>query len=95
MNEVLNEPFGFKVAVGGFATWVTSMVQGADLTQVLGFVALVLGVFIQIVSFYRNKKADQRDIEADERSKIKYNLEMKVLTKELAGIETRASNDNK
>lgn len=92
MNEVLNEPFGFKVMVGGFATWITSMLQGVDVTQMLGFVALVIGVFIQIVSYYRNTKADNRDIQADERAKIKYDLEMRVLAKELAEIESRMKN---
>lgn len=88
----MNEPFGFKVMVGGFATWFTSLLQGFDLTQVLGFVALVIGVFIQIISYYRNTKADKRSIEADDRAKVKYDLEMRVLAKELAEIESRMKN---
>jgi uncharacterized membrane protein len=64
MNESGYELFGFKVSMTGGLTWFASMMQGMDLTQMLGFVALVLGLFIQIISFYRNKKADQRSKEA-------------------------------
>lgn len=92
MNEAMNEPFGFKVMVGGFATWFASLMQGIDLTQVLGFVALVIGVFIQIISYYRNTKADKRDIEADDRAKIKHDLEMRVLAKELQEVEAKLNN---
>lgn len=92
MNEVMNEPFGFKVAMTGFATWFASLLQGFDLTQVLGFVALVTGVFIQIVSYYRNTKADKRSIEADDRAKTKHDLEMRVLAKELQEIEAKLNN---
>jgi hypothetical protein len=95
MNEVMNEPFGFKVSMTGGVAWVASLLQGIDLTQMLGFVALVVGVFIQIVSYYRNTRADRRAIEADERDKLQYDLQMRVLAKELAEIEKRVSNDNK
>lgn len=92
MNEAMNEPFGFKVLITGGITWIASWMQGIDLTQVLGFVAIIVGVFIQIVSYYRNTRADKRDIEADDRAKIKYDLEMRVLAKELAEIESRMKN---
>ena len=88
----MNEPFGFKVMVGGFATWFMSLVQGFDLTQVIGFIALVVGVFIQIVSYVRNTRADNRDIEADERNKLQYDLQMKILARELQEIEDRVKN---
>ena len=88
----MNEPFGFKVMVGGFATWFMSLVQGFDLTQVIGFIALVVGVFIQIVSYARNTRADNRDIEADERNKLQYDLQMKILARELQEIEDRVKN---
>jgi hypothetical protein len=95
MNDLMNEPFGFKVSMTGGVAWVASLLQGIDLTQMLGFVALVVGVFIQIVSYYRNTRADRRAIEADERDKLQYDLQMRVLAKELAEIEKRVSNDNK
>ena len=95
MNDLVNEPFGFKVSMTGGVAWVASLLQGIDLTQMLGFVALVVGVFIQIVSYYRNTRADRRAIEADERDKLQYDLQMRVLAKELAEIEKRISNDNK
>lgn len=88
----MNEPFGFKVMVGGFATWFMSLVQGFDLTQVIGFIALVVGVFIQIVSYARNTRADNRSIEADDRAKTKHDLEMKVLERELQEVEHRVKN---
>jgi hypothetical protein len=68
------------------------MLQGVDLTQMVGFVALVVGVFIQIISYFRNTNADKRDRDADDRAKIKYDLEMKVLAKELQEIESRIEN---
>ena len=89
MNESVNEFFGFKVSMAGGLTWLTSMLQGVDLTQMLGFVALVLGLFIQIISFYRNKKADQRSKEADDRDKMQHDLEMKLLARQLAEIEKK------
>lgn len=88
----MNEPFGFKVMVGGFATWFMSLVQGFDLTEVIGFVVLMIGLVIQVVSFYRNTKTDKRSIEADNRDKLQYDLQMKVLAKELAEIESRMKN---
>lgn len=95
MNEAMNEPFGFKVLITGGITWIASWMQGIDLTQVLGFVAIIVGVFIQIVSYYRNTKADKRDIEADDRAKTKHDLEMKVLERELQEVEDRLKNDNR
>jgi hypothetical protein len=92
MNDLVNEPFGFKVSMAGGAAWIASLLQGIDLTQMLGFVALVVGVFIQIISYFRNTNADKRDREADDRAKIKYDLEMKVLAKELQEIESRIEN---
>lgn len=91
----MNEPFGFKVMVGGFATWFMSLVQGINLTEVIGFIVLMIGLVIQVVSFYRNTKTDKRSIEADNRDKLQYDLQMKVLAKELAEIESRMKNDNK
>lgn len=88
----MNEPFGFKVMVGGFATWFMSLVQGINLTEVIGFVVLMIGLVIQVVSFYRNTKTDKRSIEADNRDKLQYDLQMKVLAKELAEIESRMKN---
>jgi uncharacterized membrane protein HdeD (DUF308 family) len=82
MNETGYELFGFKVSMTGGITWFASMMQGIDLTQVLGFVALVVGVFIQIVSHIRNKKAD-------ERAKQQHTLEMKLLTKQLEELEEK------
>jgi hypothetical protein len=84
----MNETFGFKISMTGGATWIASMLQGVDLTQVLGFVALVLGLFIQIVSYIRNKKAD-------ERSKQQHDLEMKLLARQLAEIEKGEKNGGK
>lgn len=99
MNDTMNEPFGFKVLLTGFATWITSMLQGFDVTQVLGFVAVVLGLFIQIVSYFRNKKADQREKEADarardadNRAKAQYDLQMQVLASELRESQERIRN---
>jgi hypothetical protein len=76
---------------GGVA-WVASLLQGIDLTQMLGFVALVVGVFIQIVSYYRNTRADLREKEADDRARLKYDLEMKVLARQLVEIEQGITN---
>lgn len=89
MNHTLNEPFGFKVLMTGGVTWIASWMQGIDLTQVLGFVAIIVGVFIQIVSHFRNKRADDREREADDRAKTKHDLEMRVLAKELQEIEAK------
>ena len=88
----MNEPFGFKVMVGGFATWFMSLVQGFNLTEVIGFVVLMIGLVIQVVSFYRNTKTDKRSIEADNRDKLQYDLQMKILARELQEIEDRLKN---
>ena len=88
----MNEPFGFKVMVGGFATWFMSLVQGINLTEVIGFVVLMIGLVIQVVSFYRNTKTDKRSIEADNRDKLQYDLQMKILARELQEIEDRVKN---
>ena len=89
MNALITEPVGFRFTLGGFSTWFASMMQGADLTQVIGFIALVVGLVIQVVSFYRNKKSEQRAKEADDRHRLQYDLQMKVLAKELQEIEQR------
>lgn len=94
MKDLVSEPTGFKFLIGGFSTWIASLIQGADLTQVIGFIALVVGLVIQLVSFHRNNKAQHREKEADDRSKVKYDLEMRVLAKELAEIESRIKNGN-
>lgn len=92
MNHTVGEPFGFKVLITGGVTWIASWMQGIDLTQVLGFVAIIVGVFIQIVSHFRNKRADDREKEADDRAKIKHDLEMRLLAKELQEVEAKLNN---
>lgn len=92
MNDLFNEPMGFKFTVVGFTTWLTSLMQGMDLTQVIGFVGLVIGLVIQLVSYYRNRKSDLRAKEADDRSRAQYDLQMIVLAKELLEIEQRLEN---
>lgn len=92
MNAIISEPVGFKFTLGGFSTWFASMLQGADLTQVIGFIALVVGLVIQLVSFYRNKKSEVRAKEADDRDKMQYDLQMRVLAKELQEVEQRIQN---
>jgi hypothetical protein len=44
----------------------------------LGFVGLVIGLVIQVASFMRNRKAD-------ERAKLQHDLQMRILQKELSG----------
>jgi hypothetical protein len=78
MQSMLNDDAGIKFTVGGFATWFISLLNNIDLTQMLGFVGLVIGLVIQIASFVRNHKAD-------ERAKLQHDLQMKVLQKELQG----------
>lgn len=99
MQQLLSEPMGIKYTIGGFIVWFFTNV---DITQVLGFVGLVIGLVIQFASFIRNRKmeklqdeADKRSREADERDKLQYDLQMRVLAKELAKIEKRTSDDNK
>jgi tetrahydromethanopterin S-methyltransferase subunit E len=94
MNDLISEPMGFKFTVGGFTTWLASLVQGADLTQTIGFIALLIGLVIQVVSFYRNNKTEQRAKEADDRDKAQYELQMRILAKELHEIEKRLGNDS-
>lgn len=77
MQTVLHDHAGFKFTVGGFFTWFISLVNSADFTQMLGFVGLVIGLVIQIASFIRNKKAD-------ERAKQHHELQMRILQKELS-----------
>jgi predicted histidine transporter YuiF (NhaC family) len=60
-----------------------------DLTQVIGFIGLVIGLVIQLVSYYRNRKSDLRAKEADDRSKAQYDLQMIVLARELQELEQR------
>lgn len=76
MHSILSDESGIKFTVGGFATWFVSLINNIELTQMLGFVGLVLGLVIQIASFSRHRKAD-------ERAKLQYELQMKVLQKEL------------
>ena len=94
MKDLISEPSGFKFTVTGFITWFTSLMQGVDLTQAIGFVALVIGLVIQVVSFYRNRQSDKREHDADNRAKAQYDLQMIVLAKELQEIEKRLGNDN-
>jgi uncharacterized membrane protein len=78
MQSMLNDESGIKFTVGGFATWFISLLNNIDVTQMLGFVGLVIGLVIQIASFIRNKKADDR-------AKLQHDLQMRVLQKELSG----------
>ena len=64
------------------------------ITQVAGFIGLVIGLAIQISSWFRNRKtlkleeqAEDRARLADDRDKAQYELQMKVLAKQLIEIE--------
>jgi tetrahydromethanopterin S-methyltransferase subunit E len=74
---MLNDEAGIKFTVGGFATWFVSLVNNVDVTQMLGFVGLVIGLVIQIASFIRNKKAD-------ERARQHHELQMQILQRQLS-----------
>lgn len=94
MQDFINEPMGFKFTIGGFAAWFLSTVAQYDITQVVGFIGLVIGLAIQISSWFRNRKtlkleeqAEQRAQEADNRDKLQYDLQMRVLAKQLEEIE--------
>ena len=94
MNDLISEPMGFKYTVVGFSAWFVSLLNNVDITQIIGFIGLIIGLAIQVASWLRNKQrdkiqdeVDKRAIEADERDKIQYNLQMQVLSKQLADIE--------
>lgn len=84
MNNLVTEPVGFKFTLAGFFAWGYSVLQGVDLTQVIGFFTLIIGIVIQVVAYYRQRKADERAKEADKRDKIKYELEVELLQRQLA-----------
>lgn len=84
MHSLLNDQSGIKYTVGGFTTWYLSWKNDFDITQMLGFVGLVIGLVIQIASFIRTKKADERAKQQDERSKQYHELQMRLLQKELS-----------
>lgn len=100
MQDLINEPMGFKMTIGGFTAWFVSTLAQYDLTQVVGFIALVIGLAIQISSWLRNRKtlkleeqAAQRALEADNRDKMQYDLQMRVLAKQLEEIERGFKHD--
>ena len=91
MHSWLSEEFGIRYTVGGFTTWFISWQNNIDLTQVIGFVGLVLGLVIQIASFKRNRKleklqdeSDKRAREADARDKLQHDLQMQILQRQLS-----------
>jgi hypothetical protein len=101
MQELLSEPMGFKYTLGGFAAWFFSLLNNVDLTQMIGFVGLVIGLAIQVSSWFRNRKvdklqdeADTREREADARGIRQYDLQMQVLAKELQELDQRLNNGN-
>lgn len=77
MQSMLNDDAGIKFTVGGFATWFVSLLNNVDVTQMLGFVGLVIGLVIQIASFIRTKKAD-------ERARQHHELQMQILQRQLS-----------
>ncbi len=85
MHNLLADEFGIRYTIGGFTTWYVSWRNDIDVTQMLGFVGLVLGLVIQVASFRRNKKADERAKEADSRAKIEHDLQVALLKKQIAG----------
>jgi hypothetical protein len=78
--HLFSDETGIKFTVGGFATWFISLVNNVDITQMLGFVGLVIGLVIQIASFKRQRSAD-------ERAKLQHELQMKLLEKEIEAIK--------
>lgn len=77
MHSMLNDQAGFKYTVGGFIAWFFSLLNNIDVTQMLGFVGLVIGLVIQIASFIRTYKADQR-------AKQHHELQMQILQRQLS-----------
>lgn len=95
-TSIINEPLGFKITVGSFSAWLISILNNLDFAQVVGFIGLVVGLAIQVASYYRNRKADkiqieasQRSIEADERNKKEHELQMALLQKQLAQMDKK------
>lgn len=101
MNDLVSEPAGFRFTVVGFGAWMVGMLSQLDITQVLGFIGLVVGLLIQIAAYYRNrrtqmlqeeadkrsKEAHDRAKEADEREKALHDLQKKLLEKQIAELD--------
>jgi hypothetical protein len=85
MPHILSDEAGIRYTVGGFITWFISFKNNIDVTEMLGFVGLVIGLLIQFAAHRRNKKADERARQQDERAKLQHELQMRVLQKELSG----------
>ena len=77
-NGFISEQTGFKVLLSGgcfstVATWVESINWAAS----AGGAAMAIGLAIQVFSFFRARRAEQRDIE-------RHRVEMAVLHSKLA-----------
>lgn len=80
MHNLLSEEYGIRYTWGGFLTWLVSRMTEIDVTQMLGFVALIIGLVIQVASHIRGTRADAR-------AKIEHDLQIELLKKQIASDE--------
>jgi len=79
-KELITEPVGFKILIGGgifssISSWFDAINWGA----VAGGVVMAVGLLIQVLAFLRGRRSEKREIE-------KHRIEMAVLKRQLDEI---------
>jgi hypothetical protein len=100
MQDFVSEPIGFRFTLAGGGAWIVGLLSQLDITQVLGFIGIVVGILIQIAAYYRNRKslsiqeaADTRAKEADERGKLLHDLQRELLLNQIAEIKRKSEGE--
>ena len=83
-NEYMTESVGLKAILAGFVGNVLATVAEINWMTILTLMLMIGGAVIQVLAYFRGRRAEQRDREAERRDKEKHGLEIALLKKQLA-----------
>jgi hypothetical protein len=86
-SEYVTESIGFKTILTGFGGNIVATIVEINWMTILTILLMIGGAVIQVLAYFRGKRAEFREKEAALRQKEKHDLEIALLKKKLEDKE--------
>lgn len=82
-SEYVTESFGLKTIVLGFGGNIVATLAEINWMTILTILLMIGGAVIQVLAYFRGRRTELREKEAERREKEKHDLEVALLRKQL------------
>ena len=86
-SEYVTESFGLKTIILGFGGNIVATLAEINWMTILTVLLMIGGAVIQVLAYFRGRRTELREKEAEHRDKEKHDLEMALLKKQLEDEE--------